>query len=66
MLPPPPMPALRQGNFEPYFNWVRPRIHEQASLKSFNEIVAAATGAKLSGAALKRHLHARYLDEPLD
>lgn len=60
------LPALRQGDFKPYFNWVRPRIHEQASLKPFDEIVTAATGTKLSGAALKRHLRARYLDEPLD
>ena len=60
------LPALRTGDFTPYFNWVRPRIHEQASLRPFDDIVVAATGAKLSGAALKRHLRARYLDEPLD
>ena len=52
------LPALRQGDFKPYFNWVRPRIHEQASLKSFDDIVIAATGSKLSGEALKRHLRA--------
>ena len=60
------LPALRRGDFKPYFNWVRPRIHEQASLRPFDDIVVAATGSKLSGAALKRHLRARYLDEPLD
>jgi len=60
------MPALRRGDFRPYFNWVRPRIHEQASLKSFDEIVVGATGQKLSGAALKRHLRARYLDEAFE
>jgi carboxypeptidase Taq len=60
------MPALRRGDFKPYFNWVRPRIHEQASLKPFDDIVMGATGSKLSGAALKRHLRARYLDEALD
>jgi carboxypeptidase Taq len=58
------LPALRRGDFKPYFSWVRPRIHEQASLKSFDDIVIGATGEKLSGAALKRHLRARYLDEP--
>lgn len=57
------VPALRRGDFKPYFNWVRPRIHEQASLKSFDEIVIDATGTNLSGTALKRHLRARYLDE---
>ena len=60
------LPALDQGDFKPYFAWVRPRIHEQASLKTFDEIVIAATGAKLSGAALKRHVRRRYLDETLD
>jgi carboxypeptidase Taq len=60
------LPALAQGDFKPYFAWVRPRIHEQASLKSFDDIVIAATGEKLSGAALKRHLRKRYLDETLD
>jgi len=60
------LPALGRGDFAPYFDWVRPRIHEQASLKSFDDIVAAATGARLSGAALKRHLKKRYLDEALD
>ncbi len=60
------LPALGRGDFKPYFAWVRPRIHEQASLKSFDEIVVAATGARLSGAALKRHLRRRYLEEPLD
>jgi len=60
------VPALRKGDFKPYFKWVRPRIHEQASLKSFDDIVISATGSKLSGAALKRHLRARYLDEAFD
>jgi len=60
------VPALRNGDFNPYFNWVKPRIHEQASLKSFDDIVIEATGRKLSGAALKRHLRTRYLDEPFD
>ena len=60
------LPALRKGDFKPYFEWVRPRIHEQASLKSFDDIVIAATGRKLSGDALKRHLRARYLEEALD
>ena len=58
--------GLGRGDFKPYFAWVRPRIHEQASLKSFDDIVVAATGAKLSGDALKRHVKRRYLDETLD
>ena len=60
------LPALERGDFKPYFAWVRPRIHEQASLQSFDDIVVAATGERLSGAALKRHLRKRYLEETLD
>jgi carboxypeptidase Taq len=60
------LPALGRGDFRPYFAWVRPRIHDQASLKSFDDLVVAATGTKLSGEALKRHLKKRYLDEALD
>ncbi len=60
------LPALAHGDFKPYFAWVKPRIHEQASLKSFDDIVIAATGQRLSGAALKRHLKKRYLEEALE
>jgi len=60
------LPALGGGDFKPYFAWVKPRIHEQASLRSFDDIVVAATGSKLSGEALKRHLRRRYLEEALD
>ncbi|MBS0469840.1 MAG: carboxypeptidase M32 [Proteobacteria bacterium] len=60
------LPALGRGDFKPYFAWVKPRIHDQASLKSFDEIVIGATGTKLSADALKRHLKRRYLDEALD
>ena len=59
------LPALGRGDFKPYFAWVKPRIHEQASLKSFDEIVVGATGEKLSAAALKRHVRRRYLEEEL-
>ncbi len=60
------LPALGRGDFKPYFAWVKPRVHEQASLKSFDAIVVAATGAKLSSAALLRHVRQRYLEETLD
>lgn len=60
------LPALGRGDFRPYMAWVKPRIHDHASLKSFDDIVIAATGKKLSGDALKRHLTKRYLEEPLD
>jgi carboxypeptidase Taq len=62
-------PAIRdgvaQGDFSRYRAWVRPRIHERASLVSFDEIVRDATAQPFSAGALKRHLRRRYLEEPL-
>lgn len=62
-------PAIRdgvaQGDFTRYRAWVRPRIHERASLVSFDEIVRDATAQPFSAGALKRHLRRRYLEEPL-
>ena len=43
---------------------VHPQKHSSRN-ECPQQLVMAATGAKLSGAALKRHLKARYLDEPL-
>ena len=59
------LPALARGDFGPYFAWVKPRIHERASLVSFAELVEDATGAPLSADAFKRHIRRRYLEEPL-
>lgn len=56
---------LSEGDFTPYRAWVRPRIHERASLASFGEIVQDATGKPFSADAFKRHLRRRYLEEPL-
>jgi carboxypeptidase Taq len=58
-------PALGRGDFEPYFAWVKPRVHERASLTSFETLVRDATGALLSADAFKRHVRRRYLEEPL-
>ena len=57
------LPSLSRGDFRPYFDWVRPRIHERASLIDFATMVADATGRPLSAAAFKRHLRRRYLEE---
>ena len=57
-------PALARGDFGPYFDWVRPRVHARASLVSFSELVIEATGAPLSADAFKRHVRRRYLEEP--
>jgi carboxypeptidase Taq len=57
------LPALARGDFEPYFAWVRPRVHERASTVDFETLVRDATGAPLSAEAFKRHLKRRYLEE---
>jgi carboxypeptidase Taq len=59
------LPALGRGDFAPYFAWVKPRVHERASLTSFEALVRDATGASLSTEAFKRHVRRRYLEEPL-
>jgi carboxypeptidase Taq len=59
------LPALGRGDFAPYFAWVKPRVHERASLVSFDTLVREATGAPLSAEAFKRHVRRRYLEEPL-
>jgi carboxypeptidase Taq len=58
--------GIGRGDFAPYFSWVKPRVHERASLVSFETLVGEATGAPLSAAAFKRHVRRRYLEEPLD
>jgi carboxypeptidase Taq len=58
------LPALGSGDFQPYFAWVRPRVHERASLVDFATLVADATGGPLSADAFKRHVKRRYLEEP--
>ena len=57
------LPALGRGDFGPYFAWVKPRVHERASLTSFDALVRDATGAALSADAFKRHVRKRYLEE---
>ena len=59
------LPALGGGDFGPYFAWVKPRVHERASLTDFETLVRDATGASLSAEAFKRHVRRRYLEEPL-
>jgi carboxypeptidase Taq len=58
------LPALGDGDFKPYFAWVKPRVHERASLVDFATLVREAAGAPLSADAYKRHVRRRYLEEP--
>ena len=57
------LPALGRGDFGPYFAWVKPHVHQRASLTSFDALVRDATGAALSADAFKRHVRKRYLEE---
>jgi carboxypeptidase Taq len=59
------LPSLAEGNFEPYFGWVKPRVHERASLTDFASLVKDATGAALNTAAFKAHVRRRYIEEAL-
>jgi carboxypeptidase Taq len=57
------LPALGRGDFKPYFAWVKPHVHQRASLVDFATLVGDATGGPLSAAAFKRHIRRRYLEE---
>jgi carboxypeptidase Taq len=57
------LPGLGRGDFRPYFAWVRPKVHERASLVDFATLVADATGGSLGAEAFKHHIRRRYLEE---
>jgi len=59
------LPAIGRGDFGPYFAWMRPKVHERASLADVATIVEDATGAPLGAEAFKRHVRRRYLEDPL-
>jgi carboxypeptidase Taq len=59
------LPALGEGDFGPYFAWVKPRVHERASFVDFATLVGGATGKPLGAEAFKRHARRRYLEEEL-
>lgn len=55
------LPAIGNGDFKPYFAWVKPNVHEKASSLSFHDVIEEASGRALDGDALLRHLRRRYL-----
>lgn len=57
------MPAIAKGDFGPLMAWLRPHIHNLASLVPTDELLARATGKPLNADAFKAHLRRRYLDE---
>ncbi|MCK5273040.1 MAG: carboxypeptidase M32 [Alphaproteobacteria bacterium] len=57
------MPAIARGDFAPLMAWLRPNVHNKASLVSTDELLAAATGKPLGADAFKEHLRRRYLED---
>lgn len=57
----PDMPeALSRGDFAPLMTWLGKNIHSQASSRSTDEILQAATGKVLGVDAFKAHMMYRY------
>lgn len=52
--------ALAQGNFGPLMGWLGQNIHSQASSRSTDDILHAATGKVLGIDAFKSHIINRY------
>ena len=55
------MPAIAKGDFGPLMAWLRPKVHNKASLLSTDELLVEATGKPLGADAFKAHLRRRYL-----
>ena len=55
------MPAIATGDFAPLMAWLRPNVHNKASLVSTDELLIEATGKPLGADAFKEHLRQRYL-----
>ena len=55
------MPAIAKGDFGPLMAWLRPNVHNRASLLSTDELLVEATGKPLGADAFKVHLRRRYL-----
>jgi carboxypeptidase Taq len=53
--------ALGRGDLGPLVGWLRERVHAQASLLGFRDLLRAATGRPLDPSAFERHLAGRYL-----
>jgi carboxypeptidase Taq len=55
------MPNIQRGEFKPLLDWIRPRIHEKASLLQTPDLMRQATGRPLDAKVFRRHLEQRYL-----
>jgi carboxypeptidase Taq len=55
--------AIGRGDFTGLLAWLRPNVHERASLASTDQILTAATGSPLGTDAFLSHLKRRYLGD---
>ena len=55
------MPSVAKGDFAPLMAWLRPNVHNKASLISTDELLIEATGKPLGADAFKDQLRQRYL-----
>jgi carboxypeptidase Taq len=54
-------PGIAHGDFAPLLAWLRPNVHNKASLYSTREIITQATGRPLDAGVYEGHLRRRYL-----
>lgn len=54
------LPRLAQGDFSLLAKWLQPRIHQQASLLTYDELMTSATGETLNPNYFIEHLQQRY------
>ena len=54
------VPALAEGEFAPWMDWLKDNIHQHASFYSASELVERATGSQLETTALIAHFEGRY------
>ena len=54
------LPALGEGDFSPWMDWLRENVHQKASLLTASDLVTQATGGPLECEALIEHFHGRY------
>lgn len=57
------LPKLGIGDFKPYFEWMKSRVHARASIVDFATLVTDATGDRLGTTAFKRHVERFFLEE---
>ena len=54
------LPALAEGEFAPWMDWLKDNVHQHASFYSAGELAERATGSQLATTALIAHFEERY------